>query len=106
MYVTPNELAEAVIASQQEGRITEDFARILIKMVEGVARRYGFDPDDLYGEVFITVTRLLPRLDPTRNLFQYLSETIRMERANQWRDARYFQKTCLSIWQANRRTDI
>jgi DNA-directed RNA polymerase specialized sigma24 family protein len=76
VYVKPEQLNEAVTASQKAGRVTDEFACILMKIVRGVCQEYRTDPSDIHGETFLCVARNLDRIDTSQNVFNFLTATV------------------------------
>lgn len=79
-YITRQDLAGLVREAQALGTMTEGLADAIVRIGRGYHTRYavcdGQDADDAIQDAAVNVMKALPRLDPAKNLFGYITATI------------------------------
>jgi DNA-directed RNA polymerase specialized sigma24 family protein len=87
VYVSRKQLAAAVRESQARGRISDDLARFVVLIVRGYASRYYLhDEDDVVQSCVLKVMTNLNKLDPSRNVFNYITRMAQLESNKQYRN--------------------
>lgn len=80
MYLPKEKLRQAVIESQAMGTMSPALYDAVVKLVQGIRMRWGMsEPDEILQDVCVSVLTHLQRLDPSKNLFSYLTTLVRNE---------------------------
>lgn len=75
MYVTQARLKELIRDAQKTGRLSDEFAGVLLQMANGLYRRHRYrgDPDDFAQECVLLIMRKVHLCDTRQNPFSWLT---------------------------------
>ena len=104
-YVTNKQLRPAVLESQALGTLSPALVDALSKIVRGVHRRLRppISFDDALQETCLDVLRALPRLDPTKNPFSYITAIVWNVCQRDYRDRVNRTKLARNYWERKRK---
>jgi RNA polymerase sigma factor (sigma-70 family) len=99
-YIEKAELSRAVRESQAAGRMTDELAAMISMIAARYAAKYARpdELDDLVQDVCVSLVVGLPKIDPEKNVFNYVTTTVANSLRHHYRERQNFHRLRAGAW--------